>query len=95
MQQINHENNLMGAAASTAKSNYKKLSRYRLFFAMAAACFVAPTAFVIYFIVNFSAVGIWAFAITSLLAAAAAAAESRRPCWPRPGVSCEAGMLSS
>lgn len=74
MQQINHENNLMGAAASTAKSNYKKLSRYRLFFAMAAACFVAPTAFLIYFIVNFSAVGIWAFAITSLLAAAAAAA---------------------
>lgn len=72
MQQINHENNLITVAASTAKECAKKLARYRLFAAMAAACVISPAAFLVYFIVRFSAVGIWSFSITLVLAAAAA-----------------------
>ncbi len=69
MDEIIHESNLINVSAATAKEKKKKSGHYVLYLAMAAAAFICPVCFAIYFAIKANAVGIWAYAVTALVAA--------------------------
>ncbi len=69
MDEFIHESNLINVSAATAKEKRKKSGHYRLYLAMAAAAFLCPVCFAIFFAVKKDPVGIWAYSITSLIAA--------------------------